>query len=83
MIKSSQVDSPELPETPEITEMTENSTKVAKYLTKLQDTLINYVYNKLRYKTGRINFSVDSGFSNKHYDKKRKHGNAGNQHKAF
>ena len=36
-----------------------------------------------RYKTVRIKFSVDSGFSNKPYDKKRKHGNAGNQHKAF
>ena len=35
------------------------------------------------YKTVRIKFSVDSGFSNKHYDKKRKHGNVGNQHKAF
>ena len=36
-----------------------------------------------RYKTVRIKFSVDSGFSNKPYDKKRKHGNAGNQHKGF
>ena len=36
-----------------------------------------------RYKTVRIKFSVDSGFSNKPYDKKWKHGNAGNQHKAF
>ena len=36
-----------------------------------------------RYKTVRIKFSVDSGFSNKPYDKKRKHRNAGNQHKAF
>ena len=35
------------------------------------------------YKTVRIKFSVDSGFSNKHYDKKRKHGNVANQHKAF
>ena len=26
---------------------------------------------------------VDSGFSNELYDKKRKHRNAGNQHKAF
>ena len=36
-----------------------------------------------RYKTVRIKFSVDSGFSNKPYDKKRKHGNARNQRKAF
>ena len=36
-----------------------------------------------RYKTVRIKFPVDSGFSNEPYDKKRKHGNAGNQHKAF
>ena len=36
-----------------------------------------------RYKTTRITFSVDSGFSNKPYDKKRKQGNAENQHKAF
>ena len=36
-----------------------------------------------RYKTVRIKFSVDSMFSNKPYDKKRKHGNAGNQHKGF
>ena len=35
------------------------------------------------YKTVRIKFSMDSGFSNKPYDKKRKHGNAGSQHKAF
>ena len=31
-----------------------------------------------RYKTVRIKFSVESGFSNKLYDKRRKHGNAGN-----
>ena len=36
-----------------------------------------------RYKTVRIKFSMDSGFSNKPYDKVQKHGNAGNQHKAF
>ena len=72
------VDSPESPETPEITEMTENVKKVTKRL-----------INKLclgkisRYKTVRIKFSVDSMFSNKPYDKKRKHGNAGNQHKGF
>ena len=35
-----------------------------------------------RYKTVRIKFSVGSGFSNKPYDKKRKNGNARNQHKA-
>ena len=31
----------------------------------------------------RIKFSVDSGFSNELYGKKRKPGNAGNQQKAF
>ena len=36
-----------------------------------------------RYKTVGIKFSVDSGFSNKPYEKKRKHGNAGNQRIAF
>ena len=36
-----------------------------------------------RYKTVRITFSLDCGFSNKPYDKKRKHRNAGNQLKAF
>ena len=41
-----QVDSPESPETLEITGMTENFTKVTKYLTKLKDTLINYVLEK-------------------------------------
>ena len=40
---SGQVDSPELPETPETTEMTENFTNVTKYLTRFQETLINYV----------------------------------------
>ena len=37
----------------------------------------------LCYKTVRIKFSVGPGFLNKPYDKKRKHGNAANQHKAF
>ena len=41
-----QVDSPESPGTPEITEMTENFTKVTEYLTRLKDTLINYVQEK-------------------------------------
>ena len=41
--KPDQVDSPESPETLEIMEMTENFTKVTKYLTKLKETLINYV----------------------------------------
>ena len=52
-----------------------NETK--RYINKL------YLGKVSRYKTVRIKFSVDSGFSNKPYDKKRKHGNAGNQHKAF
>ena len=43
MIINGQVDSPESSETQEITEMAENFTKVTKYLTKLKDTLINYV----------------------------------------
>ena len=34
-------------------------------------------------KTLRIKFSVDSGFSNEVYGKKRKPRNAGNQQKAF
>ena len=42
-----QVDSSRSSETPEITEMTENFTKVTKYLTKLKDTLINYVQENL------------------------------------
>ena len=45
-----QVDSPELPETPEITEITESFTKVTKYLTKFQETLINYVWGKSQVK---------------------------------
>ena len=52
-----------------------NQTK--RYINKL------YLGKISRYKTVTIKFSVDSGFSNKVYDKKRKHGNAGNQHKAF
>ena len=35
------------------------------------------------YKTVRIKFSVNSGFSNKPYDKKRKHRNTANQQIAF
>ena len=35
------------------------------------------------HKTVRIKFSVESGFSNELYGKKRKPGNAGNQQKAF
>ena len=38
------VDSPELPE------MTENFTQIAKYLTKLRETLINYVWEKYQVK---------------------------------
>ena len=36
-----------------------------------------------RFKTVRMNFSVYSGFLNKPYHKKRKHGKARNEHKAF
>ena len=48
-----QFDSPESPETPEITEMMENFTKVTKYLTKLKETLINYVWENLTSKTSK------------------------------
>ena len=44
-----QVDSTESSETPEITEITEsteNFVKVAKYLTKLKETVINYGWEK-------------------------------------
>ena len=41
-----QVDSPELPEMPEITEMMENFTKITKYITKIKERLINYVWEK-------------------------------------
>ena len=37
---------PGLRETPEIVEITENFTKVTKYLIKLKETLINYVWEK-------------------------------------
>ena len=37
----------------------------------------------LSQETVRIIFSVNSGFSNMLYGKKRKPGNTGNQHKAF
>ena len=40
------VNSPESPKTPEITEKTENFIKVTKYLTKLKEILINYVWEK-------------------------------------
>ena len=84
MLYNGQVDSLELPETPEIEEMTENFTKVSKYLAKFKETLINYVWEKSHVKKAvRTKFSVDSAFSNMFYGKKRKHGNAGNQHKAF
>ena len=33
-------------DTPELPEMTENFTKVIKYLTKLKETVINYVWEK-------------------------------------
>ena len=36
-----------------------------------------------RHKTARTKFSMDFGFSNELYGKKRKPGNAGNQQKAF
>ena len=45
-----QVDSPESPETPEITEKAKNFIKVIKYLTKLKETLINFVWEKSHFK---------------------------------
>ena len=45
-----QVDSPEPPETPEITEIIENIIKVTKQLTKLKETLTNYVWEKSNFK---------------------------------
>ena len=64
--------------------MTENFTKVTKYLTKLKETLINYVLRKISgHKTVRTKLSVDSGFSHEFCGKKRKPGYAGNQQKAF
>ena len=44
-----QVGSPELLETPEIMEKTENFIKVTKYLTKLKETLINYVWEEYHF----------------------------------
>ena len=48
--KKGQVDSPESPETPEITEIIENFIKVAKHLTKLKETLTNFVWEKSHFK---------------------------------
>ena len=45
-----QVDSPELLEMLEIIEITGNFTNVTKYLTKLKETLINYVWEKFHFK---------------------------------
>ena len=45
-----QVDSPEFPETPETTEIMDNFIKVTKYLTKLKEALINYVWEKSHFK---------------------------------
>ena len=49
-ISKSQVDSPESPEMSEITEMTKNFIKVTKNLTKLKETLTNYVWEKSHFK---------------------------------
>ena len=79
-----QFDSPESPETPEITEIIQNFIKVTKHLTKLKKTLTNYVWEKSNFeKTVRMKLSLESGFSNVFYGKKRKPRNAGNQQKAF
>ena len=44
------VDSPESPEMPETTEKMESFIKVTKYLTKLKEALINYVWEKSHFK---------------------------------
>ena len=48
--EAGQVNSPELPETPEIMDIIENFIKVTKHLTKLKETLINYVWEKSHFK---------------------------------
>ena len=45
-----QVDSPESPEMPETTEKMESFIKVNKYLTKLEEALINYLWKKSHFK---------------------------------
>ena len=50
MEKLGQVDSPKSLETPEFKKMTQNFTKVTKYLTKLKDILINYIWEKYHVK---------------------------------
>ena len=49
-IKKGQVNSLELPETLEIMQKTENFIKVTKNLTKLKETLTNYVWEKSHFK---------------------------------
>ena len=49
-IKKGQVGSPELPETLEIMQKTKNFIKVTKNLTKLKETLTNYVWEKSHFK---------------------------------
>ena len=79
-----QVNSPELSETPEITEIMENFIKVTKNLNQTKREINKLYLGKTSLqKTVRIKLSVDSGFSNVFYGKKRKPGNAGNQQKAF
>ena len=77
------IDSPESPETPEITEMIEKFIKVTKNLTKLREMNKLSLRKISLLKTVRMKLSVDSGFSNVFYGKKRKPGNAGNQQKVF
>ena len=77
------MDSPESPETPEITEMIEKFIKVTKNLTKLREMNKLSLRKISLLKTVRMKLSVDSGFSNVFYGKKRKPGNAGNQQKVF
>ena len=82
--KTGQVDSPESLERPEITEMTEILINVTKCLTKLKIPLNKFCLREiLHQKTVRITFSMDSGFLNTLYGKKRKPGNAESQQKAF
>ena len=57
---------------------------MTRHLTTLKETLTNYVWENLTSKNSKnMKLSIDSGFSNVFYGKKRKPGNSGNQPKAF
>ena len=75
--------SPEPLEAPQITEIIEILIKMIKHLAKLKDINKLYLGKFSLQKTVRMKLSVDSGFLNVFYGKKRKPGNAGNQQKTF